>query len=394
MGGSVMAVVINGTTGIDKVQDGSIGTADIAADAITTPKIASSVNLGRRNIAINGDMNIAQRGETRTGLSASTYTLDRFEQTISSYGTWTHTQADDAPANTQFNKSFKTTCTTADTSPGTSDYTRMDYKAEGRDLQHLLYGQSGAKDLTISFWVKSNIVADYCFWMYQFDAPTPRHINHIYSISQADTWEYKTITIPADTAGNIDSNNGAGLMFAWMLSAGTGWTSGTQPSTWQASVDADRWVGHTADVGGAVNNYFALTGVQIEAGSVATEFEYQSRAEQMAACQRYSYRMDSVGTSDERNIGFSRTATSCWVPYHFPVRMRNNPVVETTGTPSDYSINVGSGTSTCTNHPVNNSSGRDGIMTNWQSTSNLTIGQANSVRFNSVDAYIAFQAEL
>ena len=71
MGGSVMAVVINGTTGIDKVQDGSIGTADIAADAITTPKIANSVNLGRRNLIINGAMQVAQRGTSVTGVTGT-----------------------------------------------------------------------------------------------------------------------------------------------------------------------------------------------------------------------------------------------------------------------------------------------------------------------------------
>ena len=389
-----MTVVIDGTTGIDKVQDGSIGTADIAADAINSTKIDNTIPLGRRNIVINGNMRIAQRGSTRTGLSSSAYTVDRFEQTISSYGTWTHTREITGPSNTQFTRSLKTTCTTPDTSPGTNDYTRIDYKAEGRDLQHLIYGTSNAKDITISFWVKSNVVADYCFWIYQFDAPTPRHINHIYSINQADTWEYKTITIPGDTAGFISNDNGAGLMFAWMLSVGTGWSSGTRPSTWQAAVDANRWVGHTADVGGAADNYFQLTGVQIEVGSVATEFEYRKAVEEFSLCQRYYYRMNAIGNSDERNIGFSRTTTTCWVPYHFPVRMRAAPVVETTGTASDYSINVGQGTSTCTNFPVNNSTGKDGTMTSWQSTNNLTIGQANAVRFSSSDAFIAFNCEL
>ena len=85
--------------------------------------------------------------------------------------------------------------------------------------------------------------------------------------------------------------------------------------------------------------------------------------------------------------------TNCWVPYHFPVKMRTAPVVESTGTASDYAINVGSGTETCTNFPVNNSSGPESIMVSFQSTGNLTAGQANAVRFLSADAFIAFQCD-
>ena len=130
MGGSVMAVVINGTTGIDKVQDGSIGTADIAADAITTPKIANSVNLGRRNIVINGAMNVAQRSTSLSGVTSGGYlTTDRFYTDLTSLGTYTVSQSTDAPSG--FAHSLKYLCTTADASPASGDTFALQYKMEG-----------------------------------------------------------------------------------------------------------------------------------------------------------------------------------------------------------------------------------------------------------------------
>ena len=242
--------------------------------------------LSNRNLIINGAMQVAQRGTSQTSQNSSGFVCDRFSQTLNSYGVWTREQSTDAPDG--FANSFKLTCTTADTSPSSTDYTRVSYIPEAQDLQVLSYGTSSAKDVTVSFWVKSNVSATYVFWMYQTDSPATRQINKLFTIDAVDTWEYKTITIEGDTFGQVDNDTGNGMIMGWILSSGSGYTSGTRPSTWTDHTAADRWVGLTADVGGAVSNYFQITGVQLEVGDgPATPFEHRSYGDELARCQRY-----------------------------------------------------------------------------------------------------------
>ena len=278
--------------------------------------------LSNRNLIINGAMQVAQRGTSQTSQNSSAYLCDRFTQTLNSYGVWTREQSTDAPDG--FSNSFKLTCTTAETSPSSTDYTRVAYIPEAQDLQVLSYGTSNAKDVTVSFWVKSNVSATYVFWMYQTDSPATRQINKLFTIDAVDTWEYKTITIEGDTFGQVDNDTGSGIILGWILSSGSGYTSGTRPSTWTDHTAADRWVGLTADVGGAVNNYFQITGVQLEVGDTATPFEHRSFGDELQRCQRYYQEVD-------RGSGIIAYASIAYISLPYITTMRAAPSFGTTG---------------------------------------------------------------
>jgi hypothetical protein len=285
---------------------------------------------GNRNLVINGAQNIAQRGTSLTSQNTSHFVTDRFEPTLSSYGVWTTEQSSDAPDG--FSKSLKMTCTTADTSPGSTDFCRISYVPEAQDLQHLNFGSSAAKTTTVSFWVKSNVVATYVFWMYQPDNANTRQINRLFTVDSADTWEYKTLTIEGDTSGTINNDNGSGMLIGWILSSGTGYTSGTRPTNWTNHTAADRWVGLTADVGGTVNNYFQITGVQWEVGDTATDFEHRTFGDELAKCQRYCLVLDSgIVYGTYGYVGFAENSTTAKVIMSFPVHMRSAPSLTRSG---------------------------------------------------------------
>lgn len=238
---------------------------------------------GRRNLIINGAMQVAQRGTSTTGVNSNTYaSLDRFK-TLINEGTFTVSQSSEAPAG--FANSYKLDCTTADTSLAAAGRVNVDTYLEGQDLQQIQKGLSTAKQVTLSFWVKSSVTGTYIVEL--FDADNSRHINKSYSISSANTWEKKEILIDADTTGVFGDDNNASLLMRWWLAAGSNWTSGTLATTWQAQDNTDRAVGLSVNIASSTSNNFYLTGVQLEVGSTATEFEHRSFGEELALCQRY-----------------------------------------------------------------------------------------------------------
>jgi len=217
------------------------------------------------NLIINGAMQVAQRGEQVAGVTSDGYhTCDRWHLPISNLGTWTVDQSTDAP--NRFSNSLKVTCTTADASPTAGDYYIINQRIEAQNLQHLAYGTADAKSMTISFWVKSNKTGSASFGATQ-SGNSNKMISKSYTINSANTWEYKTISIPSDTAGFINNNNGAGLLLEWWLNGGSDFTIGSHATTWTA-IDHTRRNASNLGVGGSINDYFAITGVQLEVGDV------------------------------------------------------------------------------------------------------------------------------
>ena len=141
-----------------KIADGSITTADIADAAVTKVKTSGVSSNPFRNIIINGDMSIAQRGTSKTGITdgLTYHTVDRMKTQVVNAGTWTQTQETDVPSGQGFAKSLKMACTTADASLGADDFLIVRQDVEGQNLQYLKYGTSNAESVTMSFWVKSN----------------------------------------------------------------------------------------------------------------------------------------------------------------------------------------------------------------------------------------------
>ena len=153
-------------------------------------------NINFRNIIINGDMSIAQRGTSKASIGFEYGTVDRFQTVQGSLGAFTQSQSTDVPSGQGFAKSLKMDCTTADASPSSGDELYIRQQIEGQNLQYLLKGTSSAKSLTVSFWVKSNKTGTYIVEL--FDNDNSRHINKSYTISSASTWEKKTITYDRD----------------------------------------------------------------------------------------------------------------------------------------------------------------------------------------------------
>ena len=294
---------------------------------------AGTNQLGNRNLIINGAMQVAQRGTQVTGVSTSGYrTVDRFKINFTSLGTWTIDQATDAPAG--FTKSLKATCTTADASPAASDSAYMVYQPEAQDLQLLDFGASGAKSITLSFWVKSNKTGAATIAVLQSDNSF-KLVSFEYSISSADTWEQKTITIPGDTAGVINDDNGPGLQFEWWLNSGSSNTAGSHRATWTTFAQGDRNPSNLG-VGGATSDYFAITGVQLEVGSVATPFEHRSYGDELARCQRYYQLFDSAAGEAYPSGGVGAYAI-CGVNFIQTMRAAPTVILGTAGTSSNIS---------------------------------------------------------
>ena len=240
--------------------------------------------LSNRNLIINGAMQVAQRATQVLTVTAGGYsTCDRWRFNLLTLGTWTVDQATDAPEG--FTKSFKATCTTADASPAAADTALINQRIEAQNLQHLKYGTSNAGNLIVSFWVKSNKTGDASIDLIQRNN-SDRQFTTSYTINSANTWEYKTITIPGDPSGLINDDNGSGLQLGWWLNSGSNFTTGTHSAAWEA-VDNTNRNATNLGVGGATNDYLAITGVQLEIGTAATPFEHRSYGQELALCQRY-----------------------------------------------------------------------------------------------------------
>ena len=305
--------------------------------------------LGNRNLIINGAMNVAQRGTSSTGLGASAgyFTLDRYRATFSSTaGRLTMSQV--ADVHDGFANAMKLECTTADTSIGSSEYFILQHKFEGQDLQQLKKGSSDAEEFTVSFYVKGNANATYVVEMYDLD--NNRQVGKTFSVTTS--WTRVVLTFPADTTGALDDDNAASLQLGIWLHAGSNYTSGTLATSWVSNVSAQRAGGITSFFDSTDRTFF-LTGLQMEVGSVATDFEHRSFGQELALCQRY-YQTIGVGF-----ITACRGASSSQLLYSYtpPVNMRASPTISTTATGFHSSFGVrsyrdGSGTSDSTTTPA------------------------------------------
>ena len=284
-----------------------------------------------RNIIINGDMSIAQRGTSSTGISGNGYfSVDRFKHIISGLGTWTASQSTDVPTGQGFANSFKMDCTTADASPAAGDYNVLAQIVEGANVQHLKKGTSSAESITWSFWVKSNKTGTYICEI--LDGNNTRQISKSYTISSSNTWEKKTITMAGDTSGAIGTGASAFLQFNFWLAVGSDRSSGTLNTSWNSTTNANRAVGQV-NLADSTSNEWYITGVQLEAGTSASEFEFLPHDVNLQRCLRYYY-VHAEG--DQQHVGGSSgyyNNTYLTTSVIFPTQMRSAPsLVKTSGT--------------------------------------------------------------
>jgi hypothetical protein len=363
------------------------------SDGVTFPDSTTQNTTDRYgfvNRIINGDMRIDQRNagaSVTLAAGAITYTVDRFLGFEDTDGAMTAQQDTSAPAG--FVNSLKFTTTTADASLSATQRVLAQQRIEGTNVADLGWGTANAKTVTLSFWVRSSLTGTFGGAL-QNNAST-RTYPFTYSISTADTWEYKTVTIAGDTSGTWLTTTGVGIQVNFGLGVGSTY-SGTAGS-W-AGADYNSATGAVSVVG-TLNATWYITGVQLEVGSVATPFERRPYGAELMLCQRYYYRLTASSVGNLFGNGFSETTSLFNSLVFFPVEMRAAPsALEQTGTAGDYEVYTGNTQGAATAVPTFFSANRFNASSRFTRTSSLTAGNGGCSRSLSATAYLGWSAEL
>jgi hypothetical protein len=344
-----------------------------------------------RNLIINGAMNVAQRGASVTIANTGAFSSpDHFRIQHNANTTSTVEQVSDVPASSNFKYSLKFTNGAGETRDG-GDYARLYTRLEGYDTDHLKLGTSAAKGFTLQFWVKSSLTGTFGVGFAGHDNGSNGVYSASYTISAANTWEYKTITVPAATitAGVWTHTNGTAMSIHWDL--GEGPTRSTSVG-WDASA-AGGLMGLTngvklVETTGATLN---LTGVKLEEGAIATEFDHRSYAEELAACQRYYHRSPTGVSYSYLGSGSAISSNSANVIYTLPVEMRSAPTFSASG---NFQLNSNA-TNAVTTFTAGNITPYLVRMMPQGSSGNMTVGYSYDLRnVGDTSAYVQFDAEL
>ena len=351
------------------------------------------IGAGRRNLIVNSDMRIAQRGTSATGLTSANEgykTVDRLNHVLEATSELVVTSEQSTDAPDGFSKSVKLTVTTPETAIGSAERFQFDYKLEGQNVQSIGAGTTSAQQLTVSFWVKSSVTGTYSTYIYGYGGN--RIESHTYNINVAATWEQKTITFSADTTtANYADTSVAGLELGFLLSAGSGF-KGNPATTWEAYTTTNLADGHTADVATVSGATWQITGVQLELGKVATPFEHRSYGEELAACKRFFQVFTESGdTTFGTAVAYTGNAAYDGTQQIFPVEMRASPTRSTSGSwyasdglGSDFGVTSFYGNNT-----------KWGYQLGFGVSSGLTTGRWYSIRaLNGSGSQLKFDAEL
>jgi len=279
--------------------------------------------LSNRNLIINGAMTVGQR-DSLTSFTYNTNSYgecDRWDLSGEN-GTAVVTASKDTDSPNGFANSLKIDVTTADTSMASNAGARIIQRLEGQNVQMIKKGTSDAEKLTLSFYVKSPKTGTHCLELLDID--NNRSVSAAYTVSAANTWESVAITFPADTTGAFDNDNAQSLLVIWWLAAGSDYSSGTLNTVWGSRVEANRAVGQVNVLDDAANNFF-LTGVQLEVGDTATDFEHRKFSDELHACKRYYQKMENATYSN--NLTSSGTTGHNYSHWWYVPEMRASPTL-------------------------------------------------------------------
>ena len=288
------------------------------------PQANIANNTRFRNIIINGSMDIRQRSDTTGFTGDGAYrSCDRWITRLNTLGTWDQEQSSTVPSGQGFAKSLKMTVDTADSSPAAGDFCWLEQRLEGQMLQYLKKGTSNAQQLTLSFWVRSSKTGTFIAQLQDND--NSRVVSKSYTIDTADTWEKKTITFPADTTGTLTNDNNLSFQCKFFLAMGSNYTSGTLATSWE-SITVANWAVGQVNLADTANATFYLTGVQLEAGNTASDFEFLPYDVNLTRCERYC-RLFGSGVQ-----GVASGTTSFYFSEPMSPAMRATPTLTITDT--------------------------------------------------------------
>ena len=345
-------------------------------------------------LIINGNMAVAQRGTSVTGVTGVGYNaIDRMKTLLGDNGTWTHTQDTDVPTGQGFANSWKLDNTTADTSVASGAFHTASYFFEGQDLQLLKKGTSSAEKVTISFWIKTTVTGTYVAEL--FDADNTRSISQAYTVSSSNTWEKKVLSFAGDTTGALDDDNANSLILNLWLGAGSDYTSGTLATSWASVTAANRAVGQVNGASSTDNNVY-LTGLQMEVGefdanSIAP-FQHESYGDNLARCQRYYQVIREANTAYFAN-GFMFSTTIGIGITDLAVKMRTAPTLVTNSNANQFTFYRAGAADTVSTFALNSSTESRIAFQNTTEMSG-TAGDAGGWYATGADGLVDVVAEL
>jgi hypothetical protein len=383
---------------------GASSTIDATAIGATTPDTGafttlsvngnniSAVNsLGFRNRILNGDMRLDQRnaGASVTPTADSTYTLDRWVARLGASSKFSVQQNAGAVTPPTGFSNYLGVTSLAATTVASGDYYGIQQSIEGFNVADLGWGTASAQSVTLSFQVRSSLTGTFSGALK--NSGFNRSYPFTFTISSANTWETKTITIAGDTSGTWLSNNGIGIQVIFNLGYGSTYL-GTA-GAWAAS----NLGGATGSVNvvGTNGATWYVTGVQLEAGSVASPFERRDYGRELMMCQRYYYRQSASTAFAFFLNGFNNSTTRQFGIFAFPQVMRSAPTLETTGTASNYQILYSGSNAACTGISLDGQTTAFSAFIIADVASGLTAGQGSILRANNTtSAYLGYSAEL
>ena len=356
--------------------------------------LIGNINAGgggvNRNVIINGAMNVAQRGTSSTGIATGGYyTLDRYKIQISNTaGRFTMTQDSSAPEG--FANSMKLDCTTADTSIASDELLFIQHSIEGQNLQTLQKGTSSAVPVTASFYVKGNASATYTVELE--DRDNTRYNSQEFPVTT--DWVRISRTFVADTTGTLDDDNAESLRLNFWLHGGSNYTGGTHTDNVWHTTDNQRVGDGASSFFDSTDRTFFITGVQLEIGQNATEFEHEPFERTLAKCQRYFYTEVDPDGSMFSLVGFTDSSGSAYIQHIHSPEMRADPTLSTTGVVTDYALRVGGNTITCNTVPTLSSTSTKFAHVHWRVASGLTTGHAVTGKHTGANDFLHWDAEL
>jgi len=360
------------------------------SDGVTFPDSTNQYSGGAfsfKNRLINSDMRIDQRNAGAAVTANGSYVVDRFLVQNGTDGAFSAQQDTSAPVG--FVNSIKWTTTTADGTLTTTQQASIQQRIEGTNVSDLAFGTANAKTVTVSFWVRSSLTGT--FGGSLRNSASDRSYPFTYSISVADTWEQKSVTIAGDTSGTWLTTTGIGLIVTWGLGAGPD-RSGTA-GAWNSNNNNSAT--GAVSVIGTLNATWYITGVQLEVGSVATPFERRPYGTELALCQRYYYRSYPTATYSWSATGYCNNTTIASFRLLTKVTMRVAPsALEQSGTAAHYAIQGTFGGITCSSVPVYDNSSTEALGFQFTVSSGLTAGQSVLARCANDSGYLGWSAEL
>jgi hypothetical protein len=311
----------------------------LASDGTCTANITN--NLSNRRLTINGAMQVAQRGQV-TGVTNGFGGPDRY-RFHSNHNAVTMSQSTDVPTGEGFVKSLKLDVTTAGGDSNADTFTEINYKFEGQDLQSLCYGTSSAKTITLSFWIKSPKAGIHWVRLYgdELSDGNNAFICRKYTVSTANTWQKVTLSFPGYTSDGFNNDNTTGMRISWYFAQGSAYSSGTAQADdggwldWSSASDRARNTVGQVNCFDSTSNDIYLTGVQLEVGSVATDFEHRSYAQELELCRRYFQVLVDDGSPKSFGNGTCYSATNMHLIVQLNPEMRTTPTLDYT-TGSNY----------------------------------------------------------